>query len=78
MHSGFVDLLYLACNRLEFTRETFATLVRNTDWDLVHELFVMDDGSTDGTRQWLRENATRTPVRTRYLITGFGSPVTAF
>ncbi len=54
-----VDLLYLACNRLEFTQETFTALIANTDWQLVHELFVYDDGSQDGTREWLDDNISR-------------------
>jgi glycosyltransferase involved in cell wall biosynthesis len=47
------DVLFLSRNRLEFTRESFATLVANTDWSLVDKLWVYDDGSTDGTREWL-------------------------
>lgn len=53
--AGGVDVVYLAWNRLEFTRFTFETLLRNTDWSLVNRLVVYDDGSEDGTREWLRE-----------------------
>jgi glycosyltransferase involved in cell wall biosynthesis len=69
--------MYLACNRLEFTRETFTALLQNTDWRYVHELFVYDDGSTDGTRQWLRLHAHQVPARIRFFETRFGSPVAA-
>jgi len=72
-----VDLLYLACNRLEFTCETFTTLLANTDWRYVHELFIYDDGSSDGTRQWLEANARNVPVRTRFVATNLGSPIAA-
>jgi glycosyltransferase involved in cell wall biosynthesis len=72
-----VDLFYLACNRLEFTRETFETLLANTDWKFVNELFVYDDGSIDGTREWLEENVSRAPVKVSFRKTAFGSPVTA-
>lgn len=72
-----VDLLYLACNRLEFTQETFAALLANTDWRYIHELFLYDDGSTDGTREWLQKNAERVPAPTRFVPTQFGSPVAA-
>lgn len=72
---GSVDLLYLACNRLEFTRETFTTLVANTDWQYVHELFVYDDGSIDGTREWLEANAPQAPASVRFIRSRFGSPV---
>jgi GT2 family glycosyltransferase len=72
-----VDLLYLACNRLEFTRETFSALLANTSWDRVHELFVYDDGSIDGTREWLEEAITRVPTPHRIVRTRFGSPLAA-
>jgi glycosyltransferase involved in cell wall biosynthesis len=72
-----VDLLYLACNRLEFTRETFSALLANTGWNQVHELFVYDDGSSDGTREWLEEAIQRVPATHRMVRTRFGSPVAA-
>ena len=72
-----VDLLYLACNRLEFTRETFTTLLKNTNWDEIRQLVVYDDGSVDGTAEWLEEQCKHTPVPTRFTRTRFGSPVTA-
>lgn len=71
------DLLYLACNRLEFTCETFATLLANTDWRQVNQLFVYDDGSTDGTLEWLSENMAHVPTQSRLVRTRFGSPVAA-
>jgi glycosyltransferase involved in cell wall biosynthesis len=74
---GCVDLMYLACNRLEFTRETFTALLKNTDWHHVHELFVYDDGSQDGTREWLESAISQAPVRARFVKTNFGSPVAA-
>jgi glycosyltransferase involved in cell wall biosynthesis len=72
-----VDLLYLACNRLEFTRETFSTLLANTKWDHVHELFVYDDGSSDGTREWLEAMIEGVPASHRMVRTRLGSPVAA-
>lgn len=50
-----IDVLYLAWNRIEFTRKTFETMVTNTDWSKVARLIVYDDGSTDRTLQYLRE-----------------------
>lgn len=59
-----VDVLYLAWNRLEFTEFTFGKLLENTAWDRVHRLFVYDDGSEDGTLEFLEEAINRCPVPT--------------
>ena len=75
MEDGCVDLLYVACNRLEFTRETFSTLLANTDWRYVRQLFVYDDGSRDGTCEWLLSNHQRCPSRAVMFRTRYGSPV---
>jgi hypothetical protein len=48
-----VSLLYPARNRLAFTRQSWAALMSNTDWSLVSEFHVYDDGSEDGTREYL-------------------------
>ena len=48
-----VSLIFPAFNRLEFTRQSWAALMANTNWSLVEEFHVYDDGSTDGTREWL-------------------------
>jgi len=72
-----VDVMFPACNRLEFTRETFGALLTNTDWSLVNELHVYDDGSVDGTRQWLAERMADVPCRSRLVDTRWGSPVLA-
>lgn len=54
-------MLYVAWNRLEYTRESFEALLVNTDWSAVGKLYVHDDGSTDGTAKWLAENIDRCP-----------------
>lgn len=72
-----VDLMFLACNRLRFTQESFTTLLKNTDWPLVRALWVYDDGSTDGTREWLEAHAGEAPAPVRNVRTAFGSPVSA-
>jgi len=48
-----VEILYTAWNRLAYTRTTFELLRRNTDWSKVTRLTVYDDGSEDGTREFL-------------------------
>jgi glycosyltransferase involved in cell wall biosynthesis len=58
-----IDLLYLAFNRLEFTRKSFSTMLANTDWRLIDRLVIYDDGSTDGTREYLKEQLDHAPVK---------------
>jgi hypothetical protein len=48
-----IDILFLAHNRLEFTRASFQALLSNTDWSLVNRLCVYDDRSVDGTCKYL-------------------------
>lgn len=69
-----VDILYLAWNRLEFTKFTFDMLLRNTDWDLVNRLHVHDDGSEDGTAEWLSDAIKEMPVTTSYSMDSLRSP----
>jgi glycosyltransferase involved in cell wall biosynthesis len=56
-----VDLLYLAWNRRKFTEFSWEMLMENTDWSLVSKLWVHDDGSEDGTADWLRKQIKRNP-----------------
>jgi glycosyltransferase involved in cell wall biosynthesis len=74
---GATDVLYFAWNRLEFTEFTFGLLLRNTAWELVRRLIVFDDGSTDGTRQFLDDAIGEAPVASHLAHVGFGSPVAA-
>jgi len=71
-----VDLLYMAKNRLEFTRESFAALERNTNWNLIRNFVIYDDGSTDGTLEFLEENAKYRNAELRQ--TDFGNSVDVF
>jgi glycosyltransferase involved in cell wall biosynthesis len=68
------DILFLARNRLAYTRASVETLLRNTNWHLVRKIWIYDDGSTDGTREYLE--AAKFPVETNR-VTGFrfGGPV---
>lgn len=65
MAEGF-DIIYLAWNRLEFTKATFLTMLENTSWEDVHRLLVYDDGSEDGTTEWLAEAVNESPVEARF------------
>lgn len=72
-----LDILFIAFNRLEMTRESFYALAVNTDWEPVHRLYVHDDGSKDGTYEWLRENQGLIPVPVVLHRLHFGGPVEA-
>ncbi len=71
-----VEVLYLAWNRLAFTQVSFGLLLEHTDWTLVDKLVVYDDGSKDGTAEWL-EDAVQQSVVDDYDFrpTKLGSPV---
>lgn len=70
-----VDLLFLAFNRLEFTQESFNALLKNTDWQYIQQLSVYDDGSVDGTRDWLLESIRQVPAIVAFRETQRGSVV---
>ena len=75
-----VSLLFPARNRLEFTRQSWAALMANTDWSLVSEFHVYDDGSTDGTSEWLGSDAmllhsVARAVEPFWHFSGFRSPM---
>jgi len=64
-----VEILYCAWNRREFTEVSFELLKRNTKWSNVSRLVVYDDGSEDGTREYLE--AQRAENLDTQLISGF-------
>lgn len=68
-----IDIIYLAWNRLEFTKASMAAMIANTDWTRVRRLVVYDDGSTDGTREYLRSVAY--PGRAEFVFARIGGPV---
>lgn len=49
-----IDLLFLAHNRLEFTKASLSNLIANTEGPEVQRLIIYDDNSTDGTREYLK------------------------
>lgn len=72
-----VDILYVSFNRLSYVRESFDALARNTDWSEVSTLFVADDGSTDGTREWLEQAVRQIEATVVMHPERFGGPVSA-
>ncbi len=74
-----VDILYCAWNRLQFTTATWAWMLPHTNWDYVNRVVVYDDGSEDGTLEFLKEqegeirhHGRSIPVEVRQ--SNFGSP----
>lgn len=72
--AGEVDLVFTTHNRREFTIESFAALIQNTTWDLVRRLIIVDDRSTDGTLQYLKETLNMVPVNAVLLSGRMGGP----
>jgi len=70
-----IEILYVAWNRLEFTGLSWELMIRNTNWDLVSKLTVYDDGSTDGTLEFLRDHLDECPVERELRISDLRSPV---
>jgi glycosyltransferase involved in cell wall biosynthesis len=54
-----LDVVYLAWNRLKFVGATWPWMMSHTNWDYVERLIVYDDGSEDGTLEFLREHTAR-------------------
>lgn len=52
-----IEILYCAWNRLEFTTASWSWMMAHTNWNLVSKLVVYDDGSEDGTLEFLRDKA---------------------
>jgi glycosyltransferase involved in cell wall biosynthesis len=72
-----IDVVYCAWNRLEFTRDSFERLISNTDWRACDSLIVYDDGSVDGTAEYLEQRCAELelPVASiQYRQTRTGSP----
>lgn len=65
-----VDILFLAKNRREYTEEALRQLERNTNWDLVSNLIIYNDGSEDS-----RPKEPKYTVAPIYQDTDLGSPV---
>lgn len=68
-----IDLIYLAFNRLEMTRATLTALLDNTEWNLVRKFIIYDEGSSDGTREYLQ--STKYPHPASLIFRKIGGPV---
>lgn len=56
-----VDIVIPVHNRLEHTKQTLESLLKNTDPNL-YQLYVIDDLSTDGTREYLQKHDKIVPI----------------
>lgn len=74
-----IDILFVSRNRLTYVQHSFSALLAHTDWELVNKIYICDDGSTDGTAEYLREWLPRLDERgiSRRFISTFGGPVAA-
>lgn len=69
-----LDILFVAWNRLAFTKASWQMMMENTDWSLVNQLHIHDDGSIDGTTEWLAKARKDTPVPWIWNDGHLGSP----
>lgn len=70
-----IDLLYLTFNRLAFTQASCAALLANTNWNRVGRLIIYDDGSTDGTLEFIQKQKYPVPTEIRTQSFRWASPV---
>lgn len=68
-----IDLLFVAKNRREFTIAAAEALLVNTEWSKVDKIRIHDDGSSDGTREYLESLAW--PVASEFRRHPVGGPV---
>lgn len=69
-----LDILYVAWNRLEFTKFSFQMMLENTDWSRVAKLVVYDDNSQDGTAEFLSDAIKDSPVPYEFWQGEYHSP----
>jgi hypothetical protein len=72
-----IDILYVSFNRHAYVQQTFPALLANTDWSLVSGLYIADDASTDGAREYLIDALRESPVEFFWLPAPFHGPVSA-
>lgn len=70
-----VDILLPTYNRLLFTQAVVQALFENTEWELVRRMVVIDDGSKDGTAQFVDKIIW--PVPSKVIHRNIGGPAAA-
>lgn len=67
MHSGLTSIVMLTCDHLGFTKQCLEQIT-STRAGADYELVVIDNGSSDGTAEWLREFAASATACTVKLV----------
>ena len=71
-----ISVLVCTYNRCEMLRQALDSLIhQRTDEEFTYEIVIVDDGSTDGTRDAVNEITSQSPVPIRYFYQqGSGVP----
>ncbi len=72
-----LDVLYLTHNRRAFTEWSLAALIEHTNWDMVGHAWLVDDNSTDGTREHVSQARHDIPASALLVQGAVGGPVAA-
>lgn len=68
MKQIYISIVVCTYNRREMLRRALDSLMyQKTDGGFTYEILIVDDGSTDGTRDVVKEIASRSPVPVRYV-----------
>jgi GT2 family glycosyltransferase len=63
---GILSIIVLNYNRLKYTKQTISSLIKNTS--IKHEFIFVDNGSTDGTREYLKSLKNKTNASREILV----------
>jgi glycosyltransferase involved in cell wall biosynthesis len=77
MREGSITAIVPTYNRKEVLRRALVGYSKQSAPDFVHELLVIDDGSTDGTRSAVEQAQSVAPFRIRYLYQDNRGPAAA-
>ena len=70
-----LDVCFFAWNRKAFTCHSLNLLLANTNWEHVDQLILIDDGSTDGSTDILKDARKNAPVPVRIIQLAGRGPV---
>jgi len=70
-----LNILFVTHNRLLFTQQSWFSLQKNTNWSLVNKLIVYEDGSVDGTREFIQSQLLEFKGSADIIFSNLQSPV---